>query len=150
MKFKFSLAIFIILFNIFSFSQTIKVIDFHNQTPIENVAIYNSDNTKTALRLINCLNTGGTMTFRDDEDQVSAQYFCRVRSGQMNFSNNPTFVSGSDGTFAEPTFRTNPKTYITTVGLYSDSSELLAVAKTSQPIVKSFDRETLIRIKLQF
>ncbi|MBI9037835.1 MAG: TonB-dependent receptor [Bacteroidales bacterium] len=49
MKFKFSLAIFIILFNIFSFSQTIKVIDFHNQTPIENVAIYNSDNTKTAL-----------------------------------------------------------------------------------------------------
>ena len=35
------------------------------------------------------------MTFRDEEDQVSAQYFCRVRSGQMNFSNNPTFVSGS-------------------------------------------------------
>jgi hypothetical protein len=27
---------------------------------------------------------------------------------------------------------------------------LIAVAKTSQPIVKSFDRETLIKIKLSF
>ena len=41
-------------------------------------------NMKTALRFINCLNNGGTMTFRDEEDQVSAQYFCRIRSGQMN------------------------------------------------------------------
>ncbi len=46
---KFTLFIFISLFVNYSFSQTIRVIDFQNQTPIENVAIYNSDNTKTAL-----------------------------------------------------------------------------------------------------
>ena len=57
---------------------------------------------------------------------------------------------GSDGTFANSAFETNPQTYITTIGLYSDSNELLAVAKTSQPIVKSFDREVLVRIKLDF
>jgi len=49
MKTKYILIFIFILFINFSFSQTIRVIDFHNQTPIENVAIFNSDNTKTAL-----------------------------------------------------------------------------------------------------
>jgi len=101
-------------------------------------------------RLYQSIQLGGDFEARRTENISTAHYFVRATNREFNFSNNPTFVSGSDGTFAEPTFRTNPKTYITTVGLYSDSSELLAVAKTSQPIVKSFDRETLIRIKLQF
>ena len=44
-------------------------------------------NRKTGLRFVNCLalSTGGKLSFRDEEDQVSAQYFCRVRRGQMNF-----------------------------------------------------------------
>ena len=68
----------------------------------------------------------------------------------IGVSNNPTFTTGSDGTFAESSFVNDPKTYITTVGLYSDANELLAVAKTSQPIPKSFDKEVLIKVKLSF
>ena len=30
------------------------------------------------------------MTFRDEEDQISAQYFCRVRAAHCNYSNNPS------------------------------------------------------------
>ncbi len=48
----------------------------------------------------------------------------------------------------ESTFETDPQTYITTIGLYNDANELIAVAKTSQPIVKSFDKEVLIKVKL--
>ena len=44
----------------------------------------------------------------------------------------------------------DPKTYITTVGLYNDKQELLATAKLSKPLLKSFDRESLIKIKLDF
>ena len=44
----------------------------------------------------------------------------------------------------------DPKVFITSVGLYNDASELLAVAKTSQPIQKSFDKEVLIKVKLDF
>ena len=44
----------------------------------------------------------------------------------------------------------NPKVYITTVGLYNDNSDLLAVAKLSQPIAKDFTKEALFRVKLDF
>lgn len=101
-------------------------------------------------RLYQAIQQGGDFEARRTENISTAHYFVRATNREFNFSNNPTFVSGSDGSFSEPTFITNPQTYITTVGLYSDSNELLAVAKTSQPIVKSFDRETLLRIKLDF
>jgi CxxC motif-containing protein len=44
----------------------------------------------------------------------------------------------------------DPKTYITTVGLYNTNKELLATAKTSKPIQKSFTKEILLKIKLDF
>ena len=44
----------------------------------------------------------------------------------------------------------NPRTYITTIGLYNDNSELLAVAKLSQPLSKDFSKEALIRCKLEY
>ena len=45
---------------------------------------------------------------------------------------------------------TDPKTYITSVGLYNEDRELLAIAKLSQPILKSTSREALIKVKLDF
>ncbi len=47
-------------------------------------------------------------------------------------------------------FINNPQTYMTTVGLYNDSNELLAVAKLSKPLNKDFTKETLVRDKLDF
>jgi hypothetical protein len=47
-------------------------------------------------------------------------------------------------------FRTDPKAYITTVGLYNQANELLAVAKLSRPILKSTNREALIKVRLDF
>ena len=44
----------------------------------------------------------------------------------------------------------NPKTFITTIGLYNDSNDLVAVAKVSQPITKDFSKEALIRVKLDY
>ena len=44
----------------------------------------------------------------------------------------------------------NPKVYITTVGLYNDTNDLVAVAKLSQPIAKDFSKEALIRVKLDY
>ena len=43
-----------------------------------------------------------------------------------------------------------PRVYITTVGLYSDNGDLLAVAKLSQPLAKDFTREALVRVKLDY
>lgn len=87
---------------------------------------------------------------RSSETVTSTHYFCRVKNAQFNFSNNPTFVTGSDGSFRQPTFTNDPKVYITTVGLYNDRQELLAVAKLSKPILKSFTNEVIIKVKLDF
>jgi hypothetical protein len=87
---------------------------------------------------------------RSSEDITSTYFFCRVKNAEYNFSNNPTFVTGGLGEFAEPSFIGDPKVYITTVGLYNDRQELLSVAKLSRPILKSFTNEVTVRVKLDF
>jgi hypothetical protein len=87
---------------------------------------------------------------RNSEKVTSTHYFVRVKNAEYNFSNNPSYVTGSVGQLAQSTFVNDPKTYITTVGLYNDSQELLAVAKLSKPLLKSFQREALIRVKLDY
>ena len=87
---------------------------------------------------------------RNSEKITSTHYFVRIKNAEYNFSNNPSYVTGSVGQISQTTFVGDPKTYITTVGLYNDAQELLAVAKLSKPLLKSFQREALIRVKLDF
>ena len=87
---------------------------------------------------------------RNQETVTSTHYFVRVKNGMYNFSNNPSYTTGSVGELAQSSFVGDPKAYITTVGLYNDSNELLAVAKLSKPLLKSFSREALVRVKLDF
>ena len=87
---------------------------------------------------------------RNSEKVTSTHYFVRIKNAEYNFSNNPSYVTGSVGQINETSFIGDPKTYITTVGLYNDRQELLAVAKLSKPLLKSFQREALIRVKLDY
>ena len=87
---------------------------------------------------------------RNEESITSAHYFVRIKNGEYNFSNNPSFTTGYYGDLAQPTFVNDPKTYITTIGMYNNRQELLAVAKLSKPILKSFQSEALIKVKLDF
>ena len=105
---------------------------------------------KNHFLLYNAIKGGNDFEARRTENVSTSHYFVRATNREFNFSNNPTFVTGSDGTFAESSFERDPKTFITTVGLYNDANELLAVAKTSQPIAKSYDKEVLIAVKLDF
>lgn len=107
-------------------------------------------NTQNQYLMHNYIKGGGDFEARRTENVSTSHYFVRATNREFNFSNNPTFVTGSDGTFAESSFEREPRTFITTVGLYNDANELLAVAKTSQPIPKSFDKEVLIKVKLDF
>ena len=92
----------------------------------------------------------GYFQARREEQIKSSHYFCRVRSNEYNWSQNPTFYSGSTGELTNSTFVQDPKSYITTVGLYNQQNELLAVAKLSQPLLKSRDREAVIKVRLDF
>tara|TARA_R100001163_G_C5057544_1_gene194056 strand:+ start:707 stop:2092 length:1386 start_codon:yes stop_codon:yes gene_type:complete len=92
---------------------------------------------------------------RREEEISSRSFFCRATNKEFNFSANPTYETKSDGTnergfFTQPTFQGDPKAYITQVGLYDNNLDLMAVAKLSQPQLKSYSREALIKVKLDF
>jgi hypothetical protein len=77
------------------------------------------------------------------------QVFVRVKSQEYNFSNNPTFVTGSEGQIIDD-FYNNPTTYFTEIGLYNQNKELLAIAKPSNPIYKTFNEEALVGITINY
>jgi hypothetical protein len=103
-----------------------------------------------AGRLFNAIRKGSKFQARREEVITSQHYFVRAPNQEFNFSSNPTFATASDGSFTIGTYYKNPKTFITQVGLYNDANELLAVAKLSKPLLKSFSREALIKVKLDF
>ena len=87
---------------------------------------------------------------RSSEKVKSTHYFVRIKNTEYNFSNNPTFVTGSRGQFKQKSFLFDPKVYVTSIGMYNNRRELLAVAKLSKPLLKSFTREALVKVKLDF
>lgn len=94
--------------------------------------------------------TASTFTINSQENITSDFVFVRPRSSEFNYSENPSFISGSTGEVLYSSFINNPQTYITTIGLYNDTNELLAVAKLSRPLNKNFTKEALVRVKLDF
>ena len=101
-------------------------------------------------------NSGKMMKVRKTEYVPARHYFVRVKNRDFNYSNNPSYVyDGSDnvnaaGTIYNEDFINDPKTYITSIGLYNAENELVAVAKLSRPALKSFDNELLCKVRLDF
>lgn len=93
----------------------------------------------------------GTGFKLNSEETLTSDYvFVRARNSELNYSENPSFISGSTGDVLYDSFINSPQSYVTTVGLYNDTNELLAVAKLSKPLVKDFTKETLLRVKIDF
>jgi hypothetical protein len=107
-------------------------------------------NTNTNLFKGWMTNAAGFFKARNSQEVTSTYYFIRVKHNDFNFSNNPSFTTGSLGDFRHSSMINNPSTYVTSVGLYNDANELLAIAKLSKPLLKTFERESLIRVCLNF
>lgn len=81
----------------------------------------------------------------------SSIWFCRAFNDEFNYSSNPTFVDGTglilvtSGSNIQMT-----RTYITTVGIYDETDDLLAVGKVNKPILKSPENELILRLRLDF
>ena len=120
-----------------------------NLTVNDGEAYYDADGGNDII-FFEAIREGYKFQARSEETVTSTHFFCRIKNKQYNFSNNPTFYTASDGSFTNDDFFKNPRSYITTVGLYNDANELLAVAKLSRPLLKSFDREAVVKVKLDF
>lgn len=114
---------------------------------------FNGDNASKLFELISGSNgnsNGQTFELNSQETITSDFVFIRARNSEFNYSENPSYISGSTGEVIFNYFIDNPATFPTAVGMYNDSNELLAVAKLSKPIQKDFTKEALIRVKLDF
>ncbi len=114
-----------------------------------DVTVGQSANTddNNAQKLFNEIET---ITLNSEETLTSDYIFIRARNSQYNYSENPSFITGSTGEVKYSNFINAPQVFITTVGLYNDNNDLLATAKLSKPLKKDFTKEALIRVKLDF
>jgi hypothetical protein len=106
-----------------------------------------------ASKFYNAVSGGLYVAARREEEISSVSYFCRALNTEFNYSSNPTYASSSGdttGLYTVPSFKSNPRSYITSVGLYAEDGDLVAVAKLSQPQLKSFSREAVIKVKLDY
>lgn len=109
----------------------------------------NNTGTVNHKLLVNKIVDGGLFTLRSEETVSSNFVFVRARNSEFNYSTNPSNITGS-GELRHDIMIDTPQSFITTVGLYNDNNDLLAVAKLSRPLLKDFTKEALVRIKLDY
>jgi hypothetical protein len=94
--------------------------------------------------------TNVSCSFQSTTTIYESQYKCTIRENEFGFSQNPSLISGSSNSGVLSDFATgsyfNP--YVTTVGLYNNNKELLAVAKLAQPLPLSDITDTNIMVNL--
>tara|TARA_B100001057_G_scaffold498693_1_gene606595 strand:+ start:955 stop:2103 length:1149 start_codon:yes stop_codon:yes gene_type:complete len=90
------------------------------------------------------------ISFNNTTELNSTVYFCRANHNEFNYSSNPTFLTGSKIRVKGEDPIAPPRTYVTTVGLYSADNELLAVAKLSEPLRKDPTNELTLRVRLDY
>lgn len=113
--------------------------------PSAYVLSYNANN-KT---FINAIAGGSSFSSQNSETMSSRYFWVRVKNQQFNYTTNPSIID-ANGNIVYTSLVDNPQTYVTTIGLYNNSNELLGVAKLSKPLPKDFTKEVTIRVKLDF
>lgn len=91
-----------------------------------------------------------TASYQATTELNSTIYFCRAFNSEFNYSSNPTYLSASEIRVKGGDPLAQPVSYITSVGLYDDKNQLLAVAKLSEPIKKTPETELIARVRLDF
>lgn len=89
-----------------------------------------------------------TVNWKSRQSIYTSNYTCKVRDEEFNFSLNPSSIKDNNGNIADNLTGTEFKPYVTTIGLYNDDQELIAVAKLGQPIPKSTDTDMTFVVKL--
>lgn len=93
------------------------------------------------------------MAFQNQTNINSSVYFCKFSADRFNYSSNPTYTD-SDGRIvvidAGQEDIQRSFAFITSIGLYDADNNLLAVAKTSRPILKNYQREYTVKVRLDY
>lgn len=91
------------------------------------------------------------VAFNNQTNLQSSVYFCRAFNGEFNYSSNATFTD-SNGLIVVTSGSNilTTRTYVTTIGLYDENDNLLAVGKVNKPVLKSPETEAVFRLRLDY
>ena len=91
-----------------------------------------------------------TCSFDSTMTIYESQYKCTFLANEFNYTQNPSAISGSSNSGTVSDFLTGSyfQPYITTVGLYNNANELVAVGKLAQPLQSSNTTDTTILVNL--
>lgn len=78
-----------------------------------------------------------TVAWQSSHTIYTHHYRCKANESQLNYSQNPSVKSGSNGYLYDYATGSYFQPYVTTVGLYNDAHELVAIGKLAQPVPKS-------------
>jgi hypothetical protein len=96
--------------------------------------------------------SNASFSFQNETQISSTLAFCRVNAGEFNYSSNSTYTdsAGVLRVMESNIESSMPYSFITTIGLYDASDNLLAVAKTSRPVENTHETDLTFRIRLDF
>jgi hypothetical protein len=124
--------------------------------PIVGGAFMSSSNAELMFTAISgAMSVDKPFIANTSEIKIPTYCFIRINNYEFNYTLNPSYFNvvddGKDSLVVKDKLRTikTPFVYITTIGLYNDDGELLAVAKLSKPIRKTPSDELVIKIKLE-
>jgi len=113
------------------------------------LAILTKDSTSTPFiqNIISSPNV--TCSFSSSFTIFETQYKCTFTPSEFNFSLNPSLISGStDGTVYDFVTGSYFNPYVTTVGLYNENQDLIAVGKLAKPLPSNNVTDTTILINI--
>jgi len=99
-------------------------------------------------RYDNILNASYTSSYRSTLSMYELGVVTRIDAGDFNLSLNPSLLMDDDVTYQTFASSSAFAPYITTIGLYNDYGQLLAIAKLAQPIKKRDDVDMNFFIRL--
>jgi len=133
-----------------------------NEALISVTGIKSSDSERSTLI---SAGVGTTYKFYTNVYQNTMNVFCRCQPDELNYTLNPTafkpdkvedwmnssFTSSTDNAEYRSDFTSsgmNWQPYITSIGLYDDNNDLLAIAKLTRPLRKSSDIPMTFQIRI--
>ena len=87
------------------------------------------------------------LSFKNEHTIYENEVRCIVKESEFNLSYNPTLTSDESGSLYGFATSSSFNPYVTTLGLYNDNNELLAVAKFGKPLLISPDTDMTFVVK---
>lgn len=116
-------------------------------TAIYGTSTYGGDTNPFIENII--LSPNVTCSFNSSFTIYETQYKCTFDPSEFNFSLNPSLISGStEGTVYDFVTGSYFNPYVTTVGLYNENQDLIAVGKLAKPLPSNNTTDTTILINI--